>query len=358
MIKAILIDDEVHCIDTLSMLLADYCPEVEVMKKCYSAREGLEAIETLQPELVFLDIEMPLMNGFEILEQFKEIPFSIVFTTSYDQYAIKAIRFSALDYLLKPIDAKELIAAVHKIHRQKPTPSTDQVNQLLEQIRMRENDYNKIADLLNRNKSFAAQPLSQSQQRRLAAILFTDIVGYTAMMQKDERKAAAMIRRHSEVLKNAVKEHGGEVLNDYGDGSLCIFSSSAEAAQCALDVQIRLQREPVVPLRIGLHIGEVFFEEGKIMGDGVNLASRIQSLGQAHTVLLSEEFQDKIKNIPSLQSVLIGSFEFRHVEKPIRVYALSNEAVAMPDLNKLEGKLQEKVHPSTWKKWLSALGIR
>ena len=100
MIKAIIIDDEVHCLDTLSIILNDYCPTVEVIERCTSAKQGLMAIGKHQPALVFLDIEMPAMNGFEMLEQFTEIPFAIIFTTSYDQYAIKAIRFSALDYLL------------------------------------------------------------------------------------------------------------------------------------------------------------------------------------------------------------------------------------------------------------------
>src|SRR6476620_11014902 len=144
MIKAILIDDEVHCLDTLSMLLTDYCPEVAVMEICPSSKKGLEAIERLKPELVFLDIEMPLMNGFELLQQFKEIPFSVIFTTSYDQYAIKAIRFSALDYLLKPIDPKELIAAVHKIQAQKTLPGAEQFRILLEQLQGKENSAEKI----------------------------------------------------------------------------------------------------------------------------------------------------------------------------------------------------------------------
>src|SRR5205809_1656623 len=145
MIKAIIIDDEVHCIDTLSILLHDYCPEVEVMENCMSAKKGLEAIERLQPELVFLDIEMPIMNGFELLEQFKEIPFSVIFTTSYDQYAIKAIRFSALDYLLKPIDPKELVSAVHKVQLHKNPPSTEQFRMLMDQIQHRETGFTKIA---------------------------------------------------------------------------------------------------------------------------------------------------------------------------------------------------------------------
>src|SRR5947207_2090985 len=145
MVKAILIDDEVHCLDTLSMLLSDFCPEVQIMEQCVSAKKGLEAINKLHPDLVFLDIEMPMMNGFDLLEQFKEIPFSVIFTTSYDQYAIKAIRFSALDYLLKPIDPKELIAAVHKVEVSKTPPSAEQFRMLMDQIQQKETGFTKIA---------------------------------------------------------------------------------------------------------------------------------------------------------------------------------------------------------------------
>jgi two-component system, LytTR family, response regulator len=145
MIKAILIDDEVHCLDTLSMLLSDYCPEVHVMERCISGKQGLIAIRNHNPSLVFLDIEMPTMNGFELLEQFTNIPFSIIFTTSYDQYAIKAIRFSALDYLLKPIDPKELIAAVHKVEIQKHLPSAEQFQMLIDQIQQPKKNFSKIA---------------------------------------------------------------------------------------------------------------------------------------------------------------------------------------------------------------------
>ena len=115
MIKAILIDDEMHCLKTLGMLLKEYCPEVEVLDKCSDAETGLQAIEKYKPDLVFLDIEMPHINGFEMLEQFSKINFAVIFTTGYDQYAIKAIHFSALDYLLKPVEPKELINAVKKI---------------------------------------------------------------------------------------------------------------------------------------------------------------------------------------------------------------------------------------------------
>lgn len=145
MIKAILIDDEVHCLDTLSILLSDYCPEVQVMEKCLSAKQGLGAVAKHEPSLIFLDIEMPVMNGFEFLEQFKDISFAIIFTTSYDQYAIKAIRFSALDYLLKPIDPKELIAAISKVQTQKNLPVPEQFQMLMNQIKNKEGGFTKIA---------------------------------------------------------------------------------------------------------------------------------------------------------------------------------------------------------------------
>lgn len=352
MIKAIIIDDEVHCIDTLSILLADYCPEVEVMEKCLSPKKGLEAIEMLNPDLVFLDIEMPMMNGFEVLEQFKQIPFSVIFTTSYDQYAIKAIRFSALDYLLKPIDPKELITAVHKVQIQKKPPSEDQLRMLMEHIQGKDNTLSKIASILNQN---LAPQTSSSQERRLAAILFTDIVGYTAMMQQNETEALTVIKRYTTILKKAVNKHSGEVLNDYGDGSLCIFSSASKAVECGLEMQQQLNEEPKVPLRIGLHIGEIFFEEGKILGDGVNLASRIQSIGQGNSILFSEEIQDKIKNNPKFRSVCLGAFDFKNVDKPINVFALANDGLVIPKRAGIDGKLKEKkIKPHWWQTLFSA----
>ncbi|HEU4902305.1 MAG TPA: LytTR family DNA-binding domain-containing protein [Flavisolibacter sp.] len=145
MIKSILIDDEVHCLDTLRILLKEYCPDVQVVEQCRSASAGLQAIKKVKPDLVFLDIEMPGMNGFELLEQFTEIPFAVVFTTSYDQYAIKAIRFSALDYLLKPIVPTELMDAVKKVQEQRHLPLAEQFQMLLKQVHNKDHQFNKIA---------------------------------------------------------------------------------------------------------------------------------------------------------------------------------------------------------------------
>lgn len=145
MINAILIDDEVHCLETLSIMLTRYCKDVHIIEQCRSAKKGLYAINQHKPDLVFLDIEMPMMNGFELLEQLSEIPFAVVFTTSYDQYAIKAFRYSALDYLLKPIDPEELIAAVAKVSSKKTLPFAEQFDILLQQIKHKGTGFEKIA---------------------------------------------------------------------------------------------------------------------------------------------------------------------------------------------------------------------
>ena len=145
MVKALIIDDELNSIDALSILLADFCPQVQVLEQCNSVKKGLDAIRRERPDLVFLDIQMPVMNGFELLEQVSNIEFKIIFTTSYDQYAIKAIRASAMDYLLKPINSTELIAAVNKIERQLTHSLTDQWRILQHQLMNRDAGLTKIA---------------------------------------------------------------------------------------------------------------------------------------------------------------------------------------------------------------------
>jgi len=145
MINAILVDDELHCLETLSILLKEYCPDVKVAEQCSSAQAALDAIEKLKPSVLFLDIEMPGMNGFELLEKIDNINFPIIFTTSYNQYAIKAIRFSALDYLLKPIDSEDLVVAVNKVMRITHPPSSEQLNMLMNIIQNKGIGFSKVA---------------------------------------------------------------------------------------------------------------------------------------------------------------------------------------------------------------------
>ena len=115
MLKAILIDDEINALDALEVELNAYCPDVEIRAKCQNAKEGLTSIRQIDPDVVFLDIEMPWMSGFEMLEQLDEIMFDVIFVTAYDKFAISAFDFSAVDYLLKPVSKDKLIRAVDKV---------------------------------------------------------------------------------------------------------------------------------------------------------------------------------------------------------------------------------------------------
>lgn len=145
MITAIIVDDETDCCESLVMLLERYCPEVKVLDICYSADTAIQSINEHPPQILFLDIEMPFMNGFQLLEKLEQINFKLIFTTSYDQYAIKAIRFSALDYLLKPIDREELQKAVQKAAQYNQHPLPQQLDILLQKLRNPSIPIKKIA---------------------------------------------------------------------------------------------------------------------------------------------------------------------------------------------------------------------
>ena len=114
MIKSVIIDDEQHCIDSLKADIDKYCGNIDVAATCLSGKDGVLAIKKYKPRLVFLDVEMPWMNGFEMLEMLEHIDFCIIFTTAYDKFAAKAFRISAVDYLLKPVDVNDLKEAVKK----------------------------------------------------------------------------------------------------------------------------------------------------------------------------------------------------------------------------------------------------
>ena len=125
-LKAIIIDDEANSRNSLRQKIAMHCPIVEINAECSGGEEGIKAIESIHPDIVFLDVEMPRMNGFVMLQQLKERDFELIFTTAYDHYAINAIRFSALDYLVKPIEVEELKVAVDRAQQKREEKSPNQ----------------------------------------------------------------------------------------------------------------------------------------------------------------------------------------------------------------------------------------
>lgn len=145
MIKCVLIDDEKNCLEMMEWLLKTYAPSVSIKAMCDSAEKGIAAIRTYEPDLVFLDIEMPRMNGFDMLEQFDELSFDVVFTTAYDKFAIKAFKYSALNYLLKPVDPDDLLETVRRIEAKKAIPSKEQLSLLLQSVKQPKHTPTRIA---------------------------------------------------------------------------------------------------------------------------------------------------------------------------------------------------------------------
>lgn len=187
-----------------------------------------------------------------------------------------------------------------------------------------------------------------SQQRQLSAIMFTDIVGYTALMQKDENSAVHIRTKHREIFNAHIQKHNGELIQYYGDGTLSIFKSSVEAVKCGIDMQKAFQTEPTIPVRIGIHVGDIIKTESDIIGDAVNVASRIESVGVAGSVLISDKVNDQLKNQKDIETKFLDVFEFKNVEESIPVYSVVSPGLVVPELSSIQGKTKEKENKKTF----------
>jgi adenylate cyclase len=177
--------------------------------------------------------------------------------------------------------------------------------------------------------------------RQLAAIMFTDMEGYTALMQKNEQAAIERRTRHREVFEKTMTNHGGKIIQYYGDGTLSIFSSAIHAVNAGLEMQLLFRKEPQVPLRIGIHIGDVSIDDSGIYGDGVNIASRIESSAVAGSVFISDKVFDEIKNQPQVNTVSLGLFELKNVLRPVEIFAVINEGLTVPQRADVKTRVSE-----------------
>lgn len=186
--------------------------------------------------------------------------------------------------------------------------------------------------------------------RKLLSILFVDIQGYTALMQKNEKEASVILKRFQNEVKSTVQQFEGELINLYGDGALCTFENSVAAIKCSIDLQLKFQTEPFVPVRMGIHSGTVVKEDDNIYGDSVNLASRIESLGIPGSILISKRVQDEIRNQTDINLSHLGSFDLKNVEESMDIYAVTNEGLIVPDRNNLLGNTKTvEIRKTNWK---------
>jgi len=166
--------------------------------------------------------------------------------------------------------------------------------------------------------------------RSLAAIMFADMVGYTKLMQQDESKAKVLRDRQRNVVDKRIAIHNGKVMQYYGDGTLSMFSSAIKAVEAAQEIQEELQNDPQVPLRIGIHIGDVVHDNEGVFGDAVNVAARVQSLSIAGGVMISGKVFEEIKNHPGIKVEAFGEHDLKNVFNPVGIFALANEGLAVP----------------------------
>jgi len=229
MIRAIIIDDEQHCIDRLSGLLKEHCNRnVHLMDTFQSVTDGLTGIRELQPELVFLDVQIKNKTGFDLLKQLSKIDFEVIFTTAFEKYAVQAFKFSAIDYLLKPVDADDLKQAVSK---------------LKEKI-SKEETAKKIDALLNNVKS-TSKRISIPTVSGLVFLQVNDIircesdVNYTTLFLKDKQKmmVAKTLKEFEELLTdyNFFRVHNSHLINlahiksyNKGKGGFVTMNDNAE----------------------------------------------------------------------------------------------------------------------------------
>jgi TolB-like protein len=179
--------------------------------------------------------------------------------------------------------------------------------------------------------------------RQLAAIMFTDLVGYTAMMQENETLAVEVKDRSRKIFDESLTAHAGKLLQNYGDGTLSIFSSALDAVQCAVKIQTLNRQGKKIEMRIGLHLGDVMFDETGIYGDSVNVASRIESLATPGAVFISEKLFEEIKN-QNIEARPLGFFELKNVRQPMNVFAVAATGLAVPSRDEVKGKVKQSLN--------------
>jgi class 3 adenylate cyclase/tetratricopeptide (TPR) repeat protein len=179
-----------------------------------------------------------------------------------------------------------------------------------------------------------------SEKRKLSTVLFADIAGYTSLMQTDEKQAMLFLNHFKELIEKIVPLHQGEIIQYYGDAVLLTFDSANGGVVCAIALQesfINLE----IPIRVGIHLGDVIFKNDNVFGDGVNIASRIESMGIPGSILVSKAIRDQISNKSEFLLTSLGPFEFKNVEEPKEVFALANAGLSVPRRDQIKGKLKE-----------------
>jgi two-component system, LytTR family, response regulator len=247
-VKALIIDDESSAVKTLTLMIHHYLPGITELKSTNDPHEGLFLLKSFQPHVLFIDIQMPVMSGFELLKQLPQINFSIIFTTAHDEYAIEAIRFSALDYLLKPIDADELRNAFNRFIQKQNSDVNIQplYNNFIYNLNVKDKKDFKLA-LPTLQGTFFYKPdeiIRLEGEGNYTKFFFTDntslLTSHTIRDYEDVLQNHGFIRIHKSHVINKIY-----VLNYTGDGILTMSDGSK------VEISRRRKEEVVTKLKAG-----------------------------------------------------------------------------------------------------------
>ncbi len=183
-----------------------------------------------------------------------------------------------------------------------------------------------------------------SQQRKLAAIMFTDVVGYSALMSRNEKLALEILEQNRTLHKNRIGQNNGEYIKEIGDGTLAIFPSAWDAVGCALDLQNTVLSGGTYRLRIGIHIGDVVTGEKDVFGDAVNIAARIQGICDPDKIFISARILEDIKNKLETEATYIGEKLLKNIDHPIEIYAISATGKKPPAADRIHQGRGKREH--------------
>jgi len=272
-------------------------------------KQGYEIALKDEPDLILLDVNLPSINGLQVCRMLREKDFRnpiIMLTSMADQVdKIVGLEVGADDYVTKPFDSRELLARIRAHLKYKNNKLTGNI----------------------KNQNNTADDKIETLQRHLLAVMFTDIVEYSKKMNEDEKLTLAHLKAHDQIIEKSLIKFNGDLIEKTGDGFLVSFESATNALKCCKNIQEKFKKyntskseKEAVKIRIGLHIGDVVEFEGKIKGDTVNIAKRIQENAEPDSIYLSEIFYLTVKGKTETEFNSLGAFELKNIKEPIEIF--------------------------------------
>jgi class 3 adenylate cyclase len=299
--KVLLVDDDEKLRELVTEYLEGYGFQVTTLP------DGLSVLKTIRkesPDIVILDIMLPGKDGLDVLKDIRSeytVPVIMLTAKGEDADRIVGLELGADDYVPKPFNPRELLARMKAVIRRLSFQARGEAEQV----------------------GLASRPM----QRQLRAILSADVKGYSRLMAADEMWTIRTLNAYQDVIASHVRHHLGRVVDSPGDNILAEFGSVLNAVQCAVEVQkdlgdqnADLPDERRMEFRIGINLGDVVLEKGRLYGDGVNIAARVEGLAEAGGVCISGSVYDQIENRLSLRYEYLGEKSVKNISKPVRVY--------------------------------------